>query len=53
MPIDIDSLRKQASAKNQILIITFYPDLDSVDDEAALYDTDELMKVEFIDVPKK
>jgi hypothetical protein len=53
MAIDIDSLRKTAVAKNQILIITFYPTTDSVENESALYDTDELMEVKFVDVAKQ
>jgi hypothetical protein len=49
----IGNLRKQAAAKKKTLIITFYPDMNSMEDEGGLYDIDELMKVDFIDVPKK
>ncbi|MGB8412545.1 MAG: hypothetical protein WCE23_06940 [Candidatus Binatus sp.] len=46
--VDIDKLRKEASAKGQILRITFFPDVDSVTDVDALYDTDDRIQVEFL-----
>ena len=46
--IDIDELRQEAAANGQILRITFFPDTDSVTDMDALYDTDELVQVEFL-----
>lgn len=49
--MDIDALRKQAADKHQILRITFYPDIDSVENFDTLYDVDNLAFVEFLDVP--
>lgn len=46
--IDVDKLRKEASAQRKILQITFFPDTDSVTD--ALDDIDELAAVKFLPV---
>jgi hypothetical protein len=51
--MDFYKLREEAWKKRQILRITVYPDFESVDDPRALTDTDEMVKVEFIDPPKK
>ena len=40
--IDRQPKESKHQPKTKYSIITFYPDLDSVDDEAALYDTDNL-----------
>jgi hypothetical protein len=48
--MDFDKLREEAITKHKILRVTVYPDEDSVEDEDALTDPDELAKVEFLDV---
>lgn len=50
--LDISRLRHEATAKHQILRITFYPDIDSVPNIDKIYDMSELAEVKFIDVPK-
>jgi hypothetical protein len=49
---DIEKLRKEALDKGQILRIIFYPGTDSVTDTDTLYDTNDLIGVEFIPVSK-
>lgn len=50
---DLGKLRREARAKHEILVVTFFPDYDSVTNPDKLYDTDELVQVQFIRVPKK
>jgi hypothetical protein len=50
---DLGKLRREARAKHEILVVTFFPDVDSVTNINKLYDVDELVQVQFIRVPKK